>query len=65
DAPTVEPAPANHASTARGSDPAVPIFRKDGELRMHGNDERISLNNLIAGTGLLEKIVLKVATASR
>jgi acetylornithine deacetylase/succinyl-diaminopimelate desuccinylase-like protein len=41
----------------------VPIFRKDGEIRMHGNDERISLNNLTAGTGLLEKIVLKVAAA--
>ncbi|MCU1236707.1 MAG: peptidase, partial [Candidatus Solibacter sp.] len=31
----------------------LPIFRKDGELRMHGNDERISLVNLRAGTGLL------------
>jgi acetylornithine deacetylase/succinyl-diaminopimelate desuccinylase-like protein len=38
----------------------VPLFRKDGELRMHGNDERISLENLRAGTGLLEKIVIEV-----
>jgi len=41
----------------------VPIFRKDGELRMHGNDERISLDNLKSGTELLEKIVLRVAAA--
>jgi acetylornithine deacetylase/succinyl-diaminopimelate desuccinylase-like protein len=40
----------------------VPIFRKDGELRMHGNDERISLDNLRAGTDLLRKIVIQVAT---
>lgn len=39
----------------------VPIFRKDGELRMHGNDERISLENLRAGTELLRKIVVRVA----
>jgi len=39
----------------------VPIFRKDGELRMHGNDERISLENLRAGTELLRKIVVEVA----
>jgi acetylornithine deacetylase/succinyl-diaminopimelate desuccinylase-like protein len=39
----------------------VPVFRKDGELRMHGNDERISLENLRTGTGLLSKIVAKVA----
>jgi acetylornithine deacetylase/succinyl-diaminopimelate desuccinylase-like protein len=39
----------------------VPIFRKDGELRLHGNDERISLENLRSGTELLEKIVLEVA----
>ena len=39
----------------------VPLFRKDGELRMHGNDERISLENLRAGTDLLRKIVLEVA----
>jgi len=30
----------------------VPVFRKDGELRMHGNDERISLDNLRSGTEL-------------
>jgi acetylornithine deacetylase/succinyl-diaminopimelate desuccinylase-like protein len=41
----------------------VPIFRKDGELRMHGNDERMSLDNLRAGTGLLRRIVLEVAAA--
>jgi acetylornithine deacetylase/succinyl-diaminopimelate desuccinylase-like protein len=39
----------------------VPLFRKDGELRMHGNDERISLENLRAGTELLRKIVMEVA----
>jgi acetylornithine deacetylase/succinyl-diaminopimelate desuccinylase-like protein len=39
----------------------VPIFRKDGELRMHGNDERISLESLRSGTDLLSKIVLEVA----
>ena len=41
----------------------VPIFRKDGELRLHGNDERMSLENLGTGTNLLERIVLKVAAA--
>jgi acetylornithine deacetylase/succinyl-diaminopimelate desuccinylase-like protein len=39
----------------------VPVFRKDGELRLHGNDERIGVENLRAGTELLEKIVLKVS----
>jgi acetylornithine deacetylase/succinyl-diaminopimelate desuccinylase-like protein len=39
----------------------LPIFRKDGELRMHGNDERISLENLRNGTGLLRRIVLEIA----
>jgi acetylornithine deacetylase/succinyl-diaminopimelate desuccinylase-like protein len=39
----------------------VPIFRKDGELRMHGNDERISFENLRTGTELLRKIVMEVA----
>ena len=39
----------------------VPVFRKDGELRMHGNDERIAVGNLRAGAGLLAKIVLEVA----
>jgi len=41
----------------------VPIFRKDGELRMHGNDERISVENLRAGTDLLRKIVVRVCAA--
>jgi acetylornithine deacetylase/succinyl-diaminopimelate desuccinylase-like protein len=40
----------------------VPLFRKEGELRMHSNDERISVENLKAGTDLLEKIVLKVSS---
>jgi acetylornithine deacetylase/succinyl-diaminopimelate desuccinylase-like protein len=39
----------------------VPLFRKDGELRMHGNDERISVENLRTGTDLLMKIALRVA----
>jgi acetylornithine deacetylase/succinyl-diaminopimelate desuccinylase-like protein len=39
----------------------VPLFRKDGDLRMHGNDERISVENLRAGTELLGKIVIEVA----
>ena len=39
----------------------VPIFRKDGDLRLHANDERMSVENLKSGTALLEKIVLKVA----
>jgi acetylornithine deacetylase/succinyl-diaminopimelate desuccinylase-like protein len=39
----------------------VPLFRKDGELRLHGNDERISVVNLRQGTELLRKIVLEVA----
>jgi len=39
----------------------VPLFRKDGELRMHGNDERMSLENLRTGTDLLRKIVLEAA----
>ena len=39
----------------------VPLFRKDGELRMHGNDERMALGNLRSGTDLLMKIVMKVA----
>ncbi len=41
----------------------VPIFRKDGELRMHGNDERMSLDNLRSGAILLRKIVMEVAAA--
>jgi acetylornithine deacetylase/succinyl-diaminopimelate desuccinylase-like protein len=39
----------------------VPIFRKDGQLRMHGNDERISIENLRTGTELLGKIVTRMA----
>jgi acetylornithine deacetylase/succinyl-diaminopimelate desuccinylase-like protein len=39
----------------------VPLFRKEGELRMHGNDERISLENLRTGTELLGKIVVEAA----
>ena len=39
----------------------VPLFRKDGELRMHGNDERIAVANLRAGAGLLRQIVLEIA----
>jgi acetylornithine deacetylase/succinyl-diaminopimelate desuccinylase-like protein len=39
----------------------VPVFRKDGELRMHGNDERIAVGNLRAGADLLAKIVIEVA----
>ena len=39
----------------------VPIFKKDGELRLHGNDERISIENLRGGTDLLRKIVVEVA----
>jgi acetylornithine deacetylase/succinyl-diaminopimelate desuccinylase-like protein len=39
----------------------VPIFRKDGELRMHGNDERMALENLRDGAELLRKIVVQVA----
>jgi acetylornithine deacetylase/succinyl-diaminopimelate desuccinylase-like protein len=40
----------------------VPVFRKDGELRLHGNDERMSITNQRDGTDLLGKIVLEVAT---
>ncbi len=39
----------------------VPIFRKDGDLRLHGNDERMSLDNLRSGTDLLRKIVIEAA----
>ncbi|MEO7652892.1 MAG: M20/M25/M40 family metallo-hydrolase [Bryobacteraceae bacterium] len=38
----------------------VPIFRREGELRLHGNDERISLTNLHEGTERLLQIVLEV-----
>ena len=39
----------------------VPIFRKDGELRLHGNDERMAIDNLRSGTELLRKIVVEIA----
>lgn len=39
----------------------VPLFRTDGPSRMHGNDERIGLDNLRMGTEILEKIVVKAA----
>ena len=39
----------------------VPLFRKEGEFRWHGNDERISIGNLQEGTELLLKIVMAVA----
>ncbi len=40
----------------------VPIFlREGGESRAHGNDERLSPENLAAGTDLLWKIVVRVA----
>ncbi len=40
----------------------VPLFLKEGlDSRAHGNDERISLSNLAAGTELLWKIVLAAA----
>ena len=42
----------------------APIFLRDGnESRAHGNDERLGLENLARGTGLLMKIVLDVAAA--
>ena len=40
----------------------IPIFlREGGESRAHGNDERISPENLSRGTELLWKIVLAAA----
>jgi acetylornithine deacetylase/succinyl-diaminopimelate desuccinylase-like protein len=43
----------------------VPVFaREHNESRAHGNDERISPENLEAGTGMLWKIVLAVAAAT-
>ena len=39
----------------------VPLFRKEGDFRWHGNDERISIANLHEGTALLMQIVLAVA----
>lgn len=43
----------------------VPLFRKEGEFRWHGNDERISIANLQEGTELLLKIVMAVAGPDR
>jgi acetylornithine deacetylase/succinyl-diaminopimelate desuccinylase-like protein len=55
----------NRVNSREGSTAAIPygvqIFRKDGELRPHGNDERMSLDNLRSGTYLLCKIVVEVA----
>ncbi len=43
----------------------VPVFRREGMTnRSHGNDERISLEELDAGAQLLWKIVLKTAAAN-
>ena len=40
----------------------APLFLREGnESRAHGNDERIALTNLAAGTALLWQIVLNVA----
>jgi len=38
----------------------VPIFVRDGESRAHGNDERISPENLTQGTELLYKMVTSI-----
>ncbi|MGI8989669.1 MAG: M20/M25/M40 family metallo-hydrolase [Bryobacteraceae bacterium] len=43
----------------------VPLFRREGELRMHGNDERISIENLQTGTELLMKIVIEAAGSAK
>ena len=70
---TAEKVPTRFIMTARGTTDGaylrakgmavygVPLFRKDGDLRMHGNDERMSLDNLRSGTDLLRKIVIEVA----
>ncbi len=40
----------------------VPVFmREEGASRAHGNDERIRLDNLVRGSGLLLRIVEEVA----
>jgi acetylornithine deacetylase/succinyl-diaminopimelate desuccinylase-like protein len=40
----------------------APVFlREGGESRAHGNDERISPENVAAGTELLWKIVIAVS----
>lgn len=40
-----------------------PIFRKDGDLRLHGNDERMAVASLQEGVSLLERTVREVAGA--
>ncbi len=42
----------------------VPIFVRDGESRAHGNDERISAENLAQGTEQLYKIVTSIAAGN-
>lgn len=39
----------------------IPIFLRQGESRAHGNDERLSPENLANGTELLWKIVMEAA----
>jgi acetylornithine deacetylase/succinyl-diaminopimelate desuccinylase-like protein len=40
----------------------VPLFAREGpDSRAHGNDERISVSNLAAGTEMLWRIVMDVA----
>jgi acetylornithine deacetylase/succinyl-diaminopimelate desuccinylase-like protein len=41
----------------------VPLFRLEGPLRLHGNDERVGVQNLKDGTVLLMKIVMRVSAA--
>ena len=41
----------------------VPVFYKEADRMAHGNDERISIQNLQQGTEALLQIVLEVATA--
>jgi acetylornithine deacetylase/succinyl-diaminopimelate desuccinylase-like protein len=42
----------------------VPVFLKEGEIRAHGNDERISTKNLEDGVELLWQMVLETAGGS-
>jgi len=42
----------------------VPVFLKEGEIRAHGNDERISSRNLEDGVELLWQMVLETAGGS-
>ena len=39
----------------------VPLFRKDGELRMHGNDERVPVDSLEEGTDYIYRTLMEVA----